>query len=272
MYLSFCNREMFLQNIGPLSQSSLMPSFIKAIWRGGGDPFQSLRCMSSDGEDWSKKMEWATAAHCRLLDHGEAPGTTCKELQDLRGPKGHPHLHRTASGDLELNSSMGQCLHKRPTWAIVPYSKQTWIRWPFPPRDVDWSGQKNAPIWQVVWPDEKDIHKSLGCFLSCCFFLRKIQHLPQLIHTSSTKSKRELRLETKTKQLFCFGSNFILFYYCFFFSVSVFSGRGSSVYLPLLTQPKIPFDFAGWAAEHRTGLFAQLRAPPLRTRPSCWRT
>lgn len=82
----------------------------------------------------------------------------------------------------------------------------------------------------------KKYTQKCGLFFSC-FFLRKIQHLSQLIHTSSTKSKQELRLEIKTKQLFCFGSNFILFY----FFQSLFSVEEVLLFICLVwLSPKFP--------------------------------
>lgn len=121
----------------------------------------SLRPSEEEGEIHPQSlrrrwMEWAAAAHWGLLDHGEAPGTICKELWDLREDQRDTHTFTEQHlGTLSSNSSMGQCLHKCPTRATVPYSKQMWLRWPFPPKDVDLSGQKNARIWQVIRPDEK---------------------------------------------------------------------------------------------------------------------
>lgn len=69
---------------------------------------------------------------------------------------------------------------------------------------------------------EEKTHKSQGG-------VHRGKHLPQLIHTSSTKSKQSCEQNQNNS---CLGSDFP------FFPVSGLGGGGSSVYLLCLTQPQ----------------------------------
>lgn len=223
VYLSFCNRQMSLQNSGPPSQSSLMPSFTKAIWRGGGDPSSVPEiCVTSwiTQVAWSKKMD-GVGCSCPLGTPG--PWRSSRHhlqgaMGSERGPKGHSHLHRTAFGDLELKQLYGSVLAQVSHTSHCALQQTDVAQMAFSTKrcGFKWSEEcTDLASHPARW---KNIHETVGClFVLMPFFLWKIQHLPQLIHTSSTKSKQESRLETKTKQVFCFGSDFILFFFslCF---------------------------------------------------------